>query len=278
MKNVIKIIVIFGIVTSFFPVYPMTEPVAYEIMGPRVHEIMEPHSYCVGLHDLDQKNPFLDMNDLNIWYHGDDLLSYVSSNIPSNHSLRADGGLPLMLAALQIDRTEDSGRKEEILETIYDALCKGRRITSDYVVQKNKNPDIADIRPCKKSTPIFKSVESLLYCLPSVCGISSTNNKVLWIQAICEGHRERQAKFDCTIDEEDTRLIEEAEQKFYKEEVERKRYEDSERKFFEKLASDETSTYCKKIIEDVVDYARRKPRQIGLTLISVPILCYFLIN
>jgi len=125
MNNSIKITIILGIVTSFFPVYPMSEE----------REMF----FVIKTKDLKNLNPIENMSELPFKCPGEQPAYIFSeksqSRTPEIDLLLADRALTLSLAAIKICNESNKKKNAETLETIRKAIGEGIPITSQYSIR-----------------------------------------------------------------------------------------------------------------------------------------------
>jgi len=306
MKNSVKITIVLGVVTSFFPVHPMA-----------------PSCYFVEINELKQTNPLLHMKNLHIIEEYNNRLVSVPTTyknglpevlnartkIRNDDPLYTDRGLALGLTAFRVLKELDRVKNKETLKTICDAVSEGTPVTSKCVILSHRFKNSVSILPDENLISIFGSIEYLFGC-PPLCTNSDdrkVDKKRLWMNAIFQGEDNRKERLayirgeltidihdkfaievpedvtsvilsflpESNVDEERTRLIKQAEQKFH-EELQSQLSLDKEQ--HSQLDLDETSTYFKRIIKNTINYASKNPRQTELISVFISTLFYFLIN
>jgi len=177
MKNSIKIITTFGIV-AFFPVYPMA-------LSDFREDMIDP----AGL-----TNPFLGTNGFCTRTNIQD--SWQST--PDDDPLHTDEGLVLILTAVKILAEKDEKKNEKLLVKVCNAIRTGKPVTSKYATQSGEVLLFVSIFPSKNPTSIFTSTEGLFEHPPRFTNTDDrkVDKKRLWMNAVFQGHRERQEEFD----------------------------------------------------------------------------------
>jgi len=169
VKNYIKIIAILGMVAFVFPVYSA--------------ELSD--FYKVSLFDLKEQNPLLHQVDI----------CCGPSPVSSEHPLHEDRALALTLTAAKVLQVEDEEENEETLQTVCRAVCEGAPVTSEWIVRGKDEISHVLILPSKEPTSIFTLVEDLVKNPPLFFTTYNGRKKGLWMEAVFQGHRERQEKF-----------------------------------------------------------------------------------
>jgi len=178
MKNCTKIIIILT-VTSFFSAHPME---------------VEPDYYKINPFKLKGVNPLYFTNfrtkcKLLLWEKEN-----VSEVVPYDHPLYKDRGLALMLTALKV---YESIKNEKTLKTVRDAVCDGIPVMSYFVSNAGRFASHFCVSHSENPTSIFTSVEDLFENL--LLGPSDNekiHRKREWIEAVFQGHCERQEECD----------------------------------------------------------------------------------
>ncbi len=215
MKNSVKITIALGIVTSFFSVHPMAGPVIL------IHPTAAPNSYLVGVDELEQTNPLLDMNNLHItddgptpihitYKNGTSEVLNARTRVRDDHPLYTDKGLALSLTALKVLKESDRIKNKKTLKTICDAVSEGTPVTSKYTAHMPNRSDFESsvrISPSQNPISIFKSIEDL-FKYPSLYPFLFANSdgkkvdkKRLLMEAIFQGNRNRQERLAYIRDE-----------------------------------------------------------------------------
>jgi len=171
MKNTIKIVIIFEIVT-FFSVYPMDRAV-------------------VKLDTLGKIGNFINESDFAIKRE-----AYRDwENIPANSSLYTDLGLSLTLTAITFRKEFSENKCEKILKTIRNAVGEGRTsLISNFVFRVGCfSGDDVYISPSKEPTSIFCLAGNLFeesFIGEDICCIHNPMKRP-WMGAIFQGYEDR---------------------------------------------------------------------------------------
>jgi len=238
MKNHIKMIIIFGIVSSFFPVYTMVAPNGY---------MLEPDS-------LKYVNPLLNMKKLTVF----PLTGGYNISDEDPFFNRKEVALKLTIVKFF---EKSAAADKETLETICDAVSRGIPITSKHLIQPNMTKSGIMISPCPNSTSVFVLIENWAKFV-----WFAGEKKDLLKEAIFQGERKRKERLkyirgqleenaipkdlepeflsylpEDNVSEERTELIKQAEQEFHKEKQ-------------SQLSLFKMSAYLEQIMRRVVDY------------------------
>jgi len=207
MKNSVKITIVLGIVTYFFPVYPMATS----------SSCLASCNWHVEKNKSEQTNPLLHMNNLHIPDGGSTLIHVTRdldtsevfdirfldsrTKIRDDDPLYTDKGLALSLAVFKVLKESDRIKNEETLKTICDAVSEGTPVISKNSVIVSSirfEPSGTTIYP-RQNHPIsiFNSIEDWFKC-PSLFPFhfaNSDDKKVdktrLLMEAIFKGEHNR---------------------------------------------------------------------------------------
>ena len=155
MINTIKVIVIFGIVTPFFPVCSMTEN---NFDGGKADY------YVVKEDGLEQINPLSCMKNLPMKGYFYSPLSKLKIRRPEPFRCnKSDRGLALIFTAAKLLGEPNEVKEKEILKTVKKAASEGISVTSKYNVDV-RNGCFFDfvITHTEEPTSIFRSIDNLL--------------------------------------------------------------------------------------------------------------------
>ncbi len=183
MKNTIKLTIIFGIVISFFPVYPMRHEVALDTLG--------------------ETGKFLNESDFSI-----KRTTYCNwENIPVDSPLYTDQGLPLVLTAVTLLGELGEDRRKKTLKTICDAVSKGMTsLISNFVVRAKQSAafDPVGIRIFSSQGPssVFILAENLFDNPPLFKDyLARIGRQRPWMEAVFQGYdkRKKNSTFTCNV-------------------------------------------------------------------------------
>ena len=241
MKINVKITIILGTITSFFPVYPMKIS--------REASLEVPH-YSLSKKDLKDVNPILNINDLT--FH-----TNSSDPIFEDNPLFKDGGLALFLTTMKVLEEPDKTKNAKTLKTIYNAVNQKIPVISQYTIDTKSSFFVHRVIISPHShnctTPVLMLIKNLI---DEFCTNTHHNfcmNKAIF-SAIFQGERDRKERLkkqldsdlttdirnelaievpesitsvifsflpESDVDEERTRYFEEAEKKFHEEQQSR---------------------------------------------------------
>ena len=161
---------------SFFSVYPMEGESNYYFLDSSTlkgQDILSRNSFCA---DWRSKR-------------GD---AASAQSVSSEHPIRKDGGVNLMLAALQVSKSkETSGREnEKILKSVRDGVRDGISVTSYFVYKQRMSYINFCVCHSENFTSIFTSLKD--FFSRQFTNSSEVCRRGKWLEAVCQGQRERQ--------------------------------------------------------------------------------------
>jgi len=137
MKNIIKIITVLAIVTSFFSVYSMEE-------SDKTTTIRE-HPWSEGFFYINDLNSIPDMMKLPL---------HPSYGGPTSFAPDLSDNLTLVFNAIKVIKELQKERQEKILQKIHDDLSQGLPTSLYYTVSKSHFDPIGWIKHSQKPIPL----------------------------------------------------------------------------------------------------------------------------
>ena len=188
MKNSIKAIIILGIVTSFFSVYPME---------------VEPDYYSLDLSTLKGQD-ILSRNSFRADWRSKKPSIFCKRPVPLEHPIHKDRALALILTALKVFEETDRVENEKTLESVCDAVRDGIPVMSHFVYKKKRISYVNLLFCCNVNFFVYHSESPISIFTPledffarQFTGPSELYGK--WLGAVFQGHCKRQKEVCKTL-------------------------------------------------------------------------------